>query len=722
LGIARPCAKVRWDPTGSRLAVCSQDSLNVFIFDLASAAELVRLPHPNVLYDLAWNPAGNLIATACADNQVYVWGWERSQRTLLRGHGAPPREVVFTRAGSYLASLGRDKTLRLWDANTGASLVRWEGVSSEILALGPDDRVVACNLTDSPRSTLAILEVSWPEEVRSCPEIPKDPRAFGPAILAENGRLLIVPAEEGLHFWDVVSGQPLPPILMGRVQSVALLPEGRGLITRGFYGLHQLPFARARFDEERLLIGPPLFFDCAAGSGGVAVLGKDQVAAAEENSVSLLSVETGSVLHKLAAPSGEKTLAASSDGTWLAASSWGTGDLCVWHLPSLFRTNLSMSAPAQLAFSPDNKLLAAATDSQVNFWRVPEWGLVKTVRRQRPGLRPGCVAFAGMGGGVFAWTDAEGNVSISADAGKLLSLPSVAQNPVTSLEFSPRGNGLLVSTEGAPLTVWDLGAVAERLERSGLPLEWPLPVSNFLNASNPPLPGLLVNGEKIEHTQRIREDLQRVRAALLSDSNNFSAWREMGAIQSFSYRHASAIEAYRQALRLKSDDLSCLFECAYALTLSQRYPEAVEMYDRVLSLDPDNFGACKQLAFIYLNPGASDENAALGHPFAQKASEMKADDPDALLWLGVSHYRNGRFAEALSLIDRALALNPSARTFRFYQAICLAGMGQKAEARKAFEAALRHLEGSPAYCVQNWDYLAILIEKTRAACSNTARL
>ncbi len=115
---------VAFSPNSSLLASGSRSG-QVNIWNVDSAQLAYSLPsHTNGVNSIAFSSDGKFLAVVGMDPKVELWDLEKKQGRTFAGHAAEITSVAF--AGDMLISAGRDKTIRIWNVNTGATVNSWE--------------------------------------------------------------------------------------------------------------------------------------------------------------------------------------------------------------------------------------------------------------------------------------------------------------------------------------------------------------------------------------------------------------------------------------------------------------------------------------------------------------------------------------------------------------------------------------------------------------------
>lgn len=151
---------VAYSPDGVLLATADRGG-NVHLWEAESAAPYLALvSHPAAVTALDWRSDSNLLATACEDGRIR-W-FEMNGGALIKewlAHEGGCLSVRFAPDGRSVTA-GRDRHVKLWDANGGA-----------IRALGPmDDLALAAVLVNGSAATVGedrILAGDWSGRLRA---------------------------------------------------------------------------------------------------------------------------------------------------------------------------------------------------------------------------------------------------------------------------------------------------------------------------------------------------------------------------------------------------------------------------------------------------------------------------------------------------------------------------------------------------------------------------
>lgn len=145
---ASPCLTAAFSPNGKIIASGTQDG-SVHFWYLATGKDSQMRGYPDKVDVTVWRHDSRYLATA-AGEQLVIWdfggkGPEGSRPLQLRSHTERIVACAFQPGGSYLASVGRDWRLSLWqpgkvDIDLDAHMTHAEPTS---LAWSPDGRFIA---------------------------------------------------------------------------------------------------------------------------------------------------------------------------------------------------------------------------------------------------------------------------------------------------------------------------------------------------------------------------------------------------------------------------------------------------------------------------------------------------------------------------------------------------------------------------------------------------
>lgn len=113
--------------------------------------------------------------------------------------------------------------------------------------------------------------------------------------------------------------------------------------------------------------------------------------------------------------------------------------------------------------------------------------------------------------------------------------------------------------------------------------------------------------------------------------------------------------------------------------------EALKHYEDVLEKKPNHAASLNNLAYLYVENYSNPEKAL---ELAMKAYRQDLNQPGIIDTLGYVLYRNGRYAEAQRLLEKAATLLPDSATVIYHLALAQNKLGEKEKTAKTLKKAL----------------------------------
>jgi WD40 repeat protein/serine/threonine protein kinase len=435
-----------------------------YLYRLCHSDLLTLNGHTDLVLSVAYSPDGKRLASSSADKTVKVWDAQTGQQLFtIKGHRSWVNSVSFSPDGKRLASASADNTVKVWDAQTGQELLSLK-IDCNSVAFSPDGKWLASADEDS---TVKVRDAQTGQELISLKGHKERIRSV--AYSPDGKRLASGGGRGEVGVWDAQTGQELLSLRghTSQVNSMAFSPDGKRLASAD----GEVKVWDARTGQELL----SLKIDC--NSVVFSPDGKWLASADEDSTVKVWDAQTGQELLSLKghtrvvacvafSPDGKHLISASADQTvkiWDATTS-----------PEVRSLSGHTAHVRAVAFSPDGKRLAsAAEDKTVKVWDVQTDRELLALKGHT--MIVTSVAFSPDGkrlaSGQYCGPDRLTVKVWDAQTGQeLLSLKGPAA-PYTSVAFSPDGKRLASASWGGSqsneLKLWDVKTGQELLSIKG---------------------------------------------------------------------------------------------------------------------------------------------------------------------------------------------------------------------------------------------------------------
>jgi WD40 repeat protein len=413
--------------------------------------------HQEAVWEAAFSPNGQIIASAADDGTVRLWDKEGNPiGKPFKGHQGLVHSVAFSPDGQYIVSGGGDNTIRLWDKRGNPIGQPFDGHQGKVLpvAFSPDGQYIASGGDDN---TIRL----WDRTGNPIGQPFKGHQgkiwslAFSP-----DGQYIVSGSDDNtIRLWDKQGkaiGQPfrghLPKDRCCSVFSVAFSPDGKAIASGSADNTIRL------WDRQGKAIGKPFNgHEDYVRSVTFSPDGKYILSGSDDKTIRLWDLKGNQIgqpligheyyIYSVAFSPDRATIVSSSeDGT---VRLWNTADFqsdraLVGHQDKIL----------SVAISPDGEYIASGSaDKMIRLWDKMGKEIGKPFVGHKGAVTS--VAFSPDGEYIVSGS-ADKTIRLWEKQGNPIAQPFVGhKGAVTSVAFSPNGKYIVSGSRDSTLQLWD---------------------------------------------------------------------------------------------------------------------------------------------------------------------------------------------------------------------------------------------------------------------------
>ncbi|WP_271254759.1 nSTAND1 domain-containing NTPase [Pseudanabaena sp. Chao 1811] len=409
--------------------------------------------HDSSVIRVSFSPDGKTLASGSGDKTIKLWNLETgTEIRTLKGHEKAVNSLSFSHDGKTLASGSDDKTIKLWNLETGTEIRTFNGhdISVTRVSFSPDGKTLASGSEDK---TIKLWNLETGNEIRTLKG--HDNFVFSVSFSPDGKTLVSGSGDKTIKLWNLETGNEIRT-LKGHdnfVFSVSFSPDGKTLVSGSGDKTIKL-WNLETGTEIRTLKGHDNF----VFSVSFRPDGKTLVSGSGDKTIKLWNLETGTEIRTLKGHDNSVfSVIFSPDGKTLASGSWDK-TIKLWNLEigteirTLKRQENSVNS---VNFSPDGKTLASGNSAyKIKLWNLETGNEIRTLKGHDNSVFS--VSFSPDGK-----TLASGSVDTTIklwnlETGTEIRTLKGHDNFVNSVSFSPEGKTLASGSGDYTIKLWNL--------------------------------------------------------------------------------------------------------------------------------------------------------------------------------------------------------------------------------------------------------------------------
>lgn len=327
--------------------------------------------HLSFINYLVISPDGQTLASASADKTIKLWNLNTGHKKYtLTGHSSFVNYLVISPDGQKLASASADKTIKIWNLVTGQEIRTLKGHSNYVnyLAISPDGQTL---ISSSADKTIKLWNIETGKEIRTLSGYTKYIDYF---VISKDWQTIATgSADKIIKTWNLATGKETHTLVghASTVNFVAFSPDGQTLVSASADKTIKI-WHLATGKEIRTLTGHSSFVNYVV----ISPEGQTLASASADKTIKIWNLATGKEIRTfMGHTSFVDYLVISSDGQTLISGS-ADKTIKIWNLNTgqVIHTLTGHSKPIdRFAISPDGQVIATGRgDKKISIWRLPK--------------------------------------------------------------------------------------------------------------------------------------------------------------------------------------------------------------------------------------------------------------------------------------------------------------------------------------------------------------